>query len=440
MVKIPSRLEELLPLSAFERVMDSLHRPELSQKVREAIGRVGLKEVNPLEQVQEAWKQARSWLASIAGESAQGSGQVINATGSLFLDEFGSMPTISSISLSHARGSVSFQDRDQVLRRANEVVQQTLGAKHHVWLSDSAAALNAVVQSISPQGVLIPRSDNVRIPGFGDVHAMLSAVSPALIEVGANNGVSKYEWDRVLADGAHKSVVIVSPNSLSAQAAATNRSDLLESAHSSNVPIVEILIDGTVDRNLSQQYGFPLLQQRLEREHLVLLPTHLLLGAIRGVLCIGSESQIEAISRRASLLGCLLDSAAISANLLALQIGTLDDDLERGVIGGLRTNSENLRNRSQRLAIQLSGVGPVLEATVLDFDHPLGPSPWDRYRVHGPIIRLRTNNSSQAIVDRLRDGSPEVPAVTLSKHGDDLHIDLRFVNPDDDHHIAAAFA
>jgi hypothetical protein len=136
MAKIPTRLEDLLPIAAFERVLDALNRPELSQKVREAVGKVGLREMNPLEQVQDAWQQARSWLESINLRGERASSQIINASGCLFPSQDNRLPMANSTSLSLAQSAVSFHDRAHCLSRAEEVVQRCLGVRHHVWLSD----------------------------------------------------------------------------------------------------------------------------------------------------------------------------------------------------------------------------------------------------------------------------------------------------------------
>ncbi len=53
MVKIPTKLEELLPPAAFGKILDVLNQPTLSGAVRDALNRVGIKDASPVEQVQE---------------------------------------------------------------------------------------------------------------------------------------------------------------------------------------------------------------------------------------------------------------------------------------------------------------------------------------------------------------------------------------------------
>ncbi len=440
MAKIPSRLEDLLPVGAFERVLDALHRPELSQKVREAVSKVGLKEINPLEQAQEAWQQARSWLGSLTAGDTRVNSQLINATGSLLQSDADYVPSPLSVTLSLAKASSTFTDRQHCLNRSSEIVATCLGAKHHIWLSEPLAALQIAVQVLGPRGVLIPRSNCVRVPGLGDLRSMVTLSGSSVSEVGATNGATADDWQSALSEADGKVVFTASPNGLNASQAAENRQQLIAAARSRGIPVVELVADGTLDPQLAQQYGFPLLSERLaESDHLTLIPMHFLLGSPRGVLCIGKESEVIALRKAASLLGAELKGSAISANILALQLATLDDDLERGMIGSLKVNPENLRNRCHRLATQLTGLEPIASAEVVESQHPLGSSPWDRYLLSNPIIVLKLTRSPQSVLDSLRAGDSENAAIELKHRGDELSIDLRFVHPDDDHRIVTAF-
>lgn len=439
MVKIPSRLEELLPLGAFERVLDSLHRPELSQKVREAVSKVGLKELNPLGQVQEAWQQARTWLETLAGGDVRISTQVINASGAMFIHDSEGVPMTSSISLSLAKAASSFLDRQHCLKRSTDVVKQCLGINDHVWLAEPAVALNIAVKTQSTSGVLVPRSDCVRIPGLGDLHTILTQQGIPVTEVGATNGATQQDWQNALTAEPGKAIVTSTLNALPTQQAMACRQSLLNTAQAFGTSVIELLVDGSPDSRLCQLYGFPAVNAEFSGQNrTALLPAHFLLGGARGVLCWGDMEACKMIQQRASLMGGELNSAAIVANLLALQLACLDDELERGMVGMLELNPENLRNRSQRLATQLTGNGPIITAELLDSQHPLGPSPWDRYTLFNPVVRLQVQDSPLAFLESMKLGKNDNPAVLLRSFENSLAIDLRFVSPDDDHKIVLA--
>lgn len=65
MVKFPTKLEEFLPPQALTKVLDLLSQPQLTNAVRETLQKVGLRDANPVGQVQDAWRQARGWFESV---------------------------------------------------------------------------------------------------------------------------------------------------------------------------------------------------------------------------------------------------------------------------------------------------------------------------------------------------------------------------------------
>jgi hypothetical protein len=204
--------------------------------------------------------------------------------------------------------------------------------------------------------------------------------------------------------------------------------------------VVELLADGCTSPTLHQRCGFPLVQQpEGPVKHCVIFPTHFRLGGARGALLLGDEHSIGLIHRSAEQLGMLLDSSALTANLLALQLTNIQEGLDQGIIGGLIANPENLRHRCQRLAIQLNGIGPVVHAQVVDHSVAIGPSPWHHYRLMGSAVQLEIHTPLQAEYERLRNGSSECPAIEVQRQADHLLVDLRFVSPEDDHQIVTCF-
>lgn len=445
MPKIPTRLEDLLPFAAFEKMAEVLQRPELSGKVRDALSKVGLKEVHPLEQVQDAWQQARSWLNTIvddvSGQSPAEGGRMINASGQLFHAGFDRVPMLASVGLSQARSATACTDSRVNWQRSHQVVPQTLGLKHHTWIVSPLACLQTAARILGSQGIVIARSDSIRLAGIGDIHACLVASGSRITEVGAANGATVSDWSEAIDHcSGQPLLVLVSPNGLPPEQTNAQHKQVIELAGQRNLPVVEVLADGCTSRAMHESCGFPLLQQR-ERalKHCIILPTHFLLGSAIGALCIGDEPSIALIQRSAEQLGLLLDSSALSANLLALQIANIQEGLDQGVLGGLTISPENLRHRSQRLAIQLNGVGSVESAEVIERNVTLGPSPWNHYSKTGSAVRLQVNGSPQAEYDRLRKGSADRLAIEVQRQVDHLIVDLRFVSPEDDHQIVTSF-
>jgi hypothetical protein len=439
MVKIPTRLEDLLPIAAFERVLDALNRPELSQMVREAVSKVGLQEMNPLEQVQDAWQQARSWLESVAKKGERVSSQIINASGRLMLSDDIRLPMASTTSLAWAQSAVSYHDRVQCLSRASDVVQRCLGQQHHVWLADPGIGLLTVFRSLEVNRVFVAKSDSIRVPGIGEVHSLLRASGVEVTEVGPANGASLDDWSAAMHETTQAAIFLVSPNGLPLEAVDSHRRGLIQWAASHGNILIDLRVDGSADDRLCVTYGFPSVRQCIDHDkHLVLLPCEFLLGGPKGLLCLSEGEISEQIGVTARLLGSELDCASINANLMALQIARLEDEIDRGLVGSLIINPENLSNRSARMAMQISGTGAVNNAIVVDSHHPLAASPWDRYTLSNPVVNLEIQGDAFKLAEKMKDVRKEHPAILLGIRNGQCYIDLRFVDPAEDHQIVAA--
>lgn len=439
MAKIPTRLEDLLPVGAYEKVVDLLQSPDLSGRLRDALSKVGLKEMNPLGQVQEAWQQARTWLGSLADSASQPSQHWINATGHLFFWRIDRVPMIPSVGLSWARSSSAFLNRADCLRRSAEVIERSIGARNCLWLSEPLTALQCVSRALG-SCVIIARCDCNRIAGMGDVREMLAAFGNSVWEIGAANGVTEQDWAFALSSHPGAVIILVSPSGLPHGQWQAHRTSALSAAKVHRAKVMELLVDGSFNRKLCSVFGFPNPSDRLESSDaaVLLLPTHFLMGGAKGVLCLGDADTLQEISSRSGVTGCELDSAGISANLLAVQLATLEDEVDCGLAGALQANPENLRNRCQRLSIQLQGVGTIQKAEVVESQHVLGPVPWDQYRLNNSVISLQSSLDAASFCDKLKKGTAETPAVEIRCNGSELAIDLRFVPPDDDHRIVEA--
>jgi hypothetical protein len=284
MVKIPSRLEELIPAAAMEKVMQVLNQPDIPASVREALNRVGWKDANPLGQVQDAWQQARSWLDSLTGNSGKRDANptLLNATGALLHPDFDGLPMASSVAFGFAKAATSFQNVSSLHARANHAAELTLGHPT-AWINSSQLALQLLqTDSFAPAGIVISRADAVRVPGFGDVRAMLATISGRLTEVGAANGATEGDWSTAV-HSAKQALVLVSPSNLPVDVAHDQRAAAIRVAKKVGAPVLELLIDGVLGNELSDRFGFANVKQRLDSgTDVVLLPLHFLMAGPDG--------------------------------------------------------------------------------------------------------------------------------------------------------------
>lgn len=452
MVRIPNRLEDLYPASAIEKILDTLQQPDLSGKVREALGKVGLRDANPLEQVQQAWQQARSWLETIGslGSSESISGQ-LNATGQLFGHSFAGVPIGNSVAHTLAASSTQFLSNEAIQGKMRRASASSFGSSHSAcWLTSTHAGLHAL---LGERKVLIAKTDLVRIPCLGDLNAMLRGVD--LFEVGAVNGCGQDDWLQAFEalngqpSSDHACVLIVSPNGLSVEEARSQRAMSIEQAGHRRLPVFELLADGVVHPGLHEAFGFPDLKTRLaDGTEAIVAPLDLFLGAPRGAAVVGSGQQIESIARLAALSGTELDGPSQLAAVVALQLGSLGNEVGSGPAAQLLMNTDNLKNRAERLAIQLNDVGDIASAVAVPRTVPLGPPPWTQYKLSNWAVQISPRVEVTKLHQKLLSGnssseSAESPTSTDSSRqpqspiasvieGDHLLLDLRFIDPKDD--------
>ena len=287
MVKFPTRLEEFLPPQAVSKVLDLLSQPQLTNAVRETLQKVGIRDANPVGQVQDAWRQARGWFESVVDrvmEQHQASPAAINGTGTLFDSRWPSLPGNSVAVQSLVASAISFQDQAQLEQFATRGAATTLGAQSALLVSSTAAAIALLARASSFQGGLVlSRTDILRIPGAADVRAILESGKNTFADIGAVNGATENDWRAALTQSS-QSIVRISPNSLELDDDRKQSAAAMARAREVGARVVDVLLDATLDEGLAEM-GFPMLSSRLASgTDLVIAPLDGLLGAPAGAV------------------------------------------------------------------------------------------------------------------------------------------------------------
>lgn len=434
MVKIPPKLEELIPPAALGKVLDVLNQPAIANTVREALNRVGLKDVNPVEQVQEAWQQARHWVGSIAnrfGATELPGTQTINAAGVLFLPDSVGVPA-SPIALdAYVHHAGSFHNRQLLEEQCQTALVGLTKSDGCVLVNSLSAALQLVASGTNcGDGILISRADSVRIPGFGDIRTMLS-LGCKVVEVGATNGAVADDWKAALTG--HQAIALVSPNSLSGEEARQQRVAAIDAARAAKALVIDVLIDGCLQTDLVCK--FPSVKEYLATSDLVVLPLDGLLASTSGAVILGSSKALANIPARAVQYGWNLNGPSLASTLVALQRVQMANPMDSAVIDCLKTSTANLKDRCRRLALQISGSTWIKTAEVIERPCPLGPSPWTGYSLNNAAVAATPQSDIDSVLKQLGSAKQPIRAARLN---DQVLIDLRFVLPTDDHQIVAA--
>ena len=439
MVKIPSKLEDILPPAALGKILDVLNQPALSGAVRDALSRVGLKDASPVEQVQEAWQQARDWVGNLANRivnPVHANPTLINATGELARIDWQGFPMSPSVAEACGVQSVNFHHAARLEEAAQHAAVKVLRAEDAMFTNGLASAIQLIVGGFKQ--CVISRADTVRIPGFGDLSGMLEFGGSKVHEVGATNGASAADWSRAVTAN-DQAILLVSPNSLTDADAAQQREAAIKVALATGAAVFEILIDGVcLPNDASASCAFPVAQVHLETGvSAIVLPTDGLLGGPAGACIAGKSKFIKSIRANATNQGLQLRGAALAGVIAAFERATLATPLDTGVVDLLRGNILNLKDRAKRMSIQLADSEHVIAAEVVERTNPLGPSPWNRYTIPSVALQLTARKDASQLMNVLQSGEFG-PSILCALSGDKVLVDLKFVMPRDDHQIVKA--
>ena len=439
MVKIPSKFEDILPPAALGKILDVLSQPALSGAFREALSRVGIKDASPVEQVQEAWQQARDWVGNFASRMVNpvhANPNLINATGELARPEWQGFPMAPTVAEACSVQAVNFHHAARLEESAQHTATKVLHAEDALFTSSLAGAIQLIVGGYKK--CAISRADTVRIPGFGDIGGLLAIGGDRVHEVGATNGATAEDWSRAIS-AADQAIVLVSPNSLSDVEAAQQRDAAIQVAQATGAVVFEVLIDGVCMANdLTATLQFPVAQQRLESgATAIVLPLDGLLGGPAGACIVGKSKAIKSLRGAATSQGLSMRGAALAGANVALERASLAAPLDMGVVDLVRANHLNLKDRAKRLAVQLVDSEHVQAVEAIERTNPLGASPWNRYCVASVALQLTPRKDAAQLMQVLQSGEfgPSVLCVVVNGK---VLVDLKFVLPRDDHQIVKA--
>ncbi len=106
----------------------------------------------------------------------------------------------------------------------------------------------------------------------------------------------------------------------------------------------------------------------------------------------------------------------------------------------LLTNIENLKERARRLAIQLHNTPRIATAESVSRTARLGSSPWHRYHLPTYAVTLIPRDAApEEVTSELASGKLGSAIWTKAEDGR-VVIDMRFIDPADDHKVVEALS
>lgn len=433
MIKIPRRLDDLVPTAAIEKVLDVLNQPELYQGVKDAVGK-SVKDINPVDKMQSAWQQTRIWLEEFttSGPVKGQPREIINASGSLFGNGLVGIPMLPVIAYGHAKAASSYRLVGVEQTRAQSIAKSVSGAKHAVLVRTLHAALCSVTTVLKTQRVVVATSDLVRLPGLGSIGDILKSLNVETVMVGASSGASASDWQDAFSSSSDI-LLIVSPNGLDNQSRLQQRDTAIEAATRCGSPVVELLADGVFNRAISQKVDLVDAKARIDAGSTVIVPMDLFLGGPSSQLVASSSAAFASANELVDSLGASLATAELSAASNALQMHGADAEVDAVSEQLCEANLENLRDRARRMAVQLDDFGPIESACAAEAIVPLGPGPWNHHRL--PTWSVELTPRDEDLLKARMSGRAADTVISYAEQDGKILLHLRFVPANRDHEL-----
>jgi len=339
-----------------------------------------------------------------------------------------------SVAEAYGIQAVNFHSASRLEEAALHATVKLLQVDDALFTNSLATAMQLIQGSF--KSCAVSRADTVRIPGFGEIGAMLTAGGQHIHEVGATNGATEEDWSRTITS-AEQAILLVSPNSLSPNDADQQRLAALKVAKATGAGVIELLVDGVCAANTPEYaFPFPVAQERLHSgATVVVLPLDGFLGGPAGACIAGNGKLIKVLRHSVSAQGWGRRGASLAGAIAALERAAVSGTaLDTGVLDLVRSNIANLRDRAKRLALQVTSSEHVVAAEILERVIPLGPSPWNRYNGPSVAISMTPRKDTASLMAALQNGE-RGPSILCVASGDKVLVDLRFVLPRDDHQI-----
>jgi L-seryl-tRNA(Ser) seleniumtransferase len=367
---------------------------------------------------------------------------VINATGVLLPARFSGAPLAEeAILAAHHLAQGFARLSDNPAAGVEERLIQLTGAEAALVTSNHAAATILALASLAAgREVVIARGEIFELDDGTRTSELIAASGAVLREVGSANKTRPADYAAAIGSGSAALVTIHDGLSAASNVAPeTSLADLVALARKHQLPLIQDLgPGGPVDLGRYGIGGQPLAAAVLKEGcDLVLLRGDKLIGGPRCGLLAGKAALIEKIRRHALYPALQAGPLALAALGETLRFYADANLAERSIplLSLLATPIENLRNRAERLAPQMSA-GGALSATVIASEARLTEGPAAGSGLPSCAIALVPQRGTVAALAASLESA--TPAVVGRVEADRVVLDLKAVLPRQDSQLVAA--
>jgi L-seryl-tRNA(Ser) seleniumtransferase len=366
---------------------------------------------------------------------------VINATGILLHTGLGRAPlsdaaisAVDAIAGGYASVEIDLTsgERSQRVVAVESLLTRLTGAESAAVVNNNAGATVLTLAALAAgREVIVSRGQLIEIGGSYRLPEVMSASGAILREVGTTNKTRASDFAAAIGERTAAILRVHTSNyKVVGFVEEAPLADLIALGRRHNLPVVDDIGSGAlIDLAPYGISGEPVAAQSIAAgADLVLFSGDKLLGGPQCGIIVGKRSYVERIVKHPLMRALRVDKLTLSALAATLEAYRDPQLAERSipVLSLLATPLENLRNRAERLAPQISATG-VASAEVIEDEAYVGGGSVPSQAIKTVCLALTSKSQTAAqLAAALRTGKPAVVGRIKDNR---LLLDLRSVAP-----------
>lgn len=452
--KIPS-VTELLEAPAIQGLVDRVHHSTIVTNIRSLLDdlREDVRDAASEMAIPTPAELAEQIAAKILKEDTPKLRRVVNATGILLHTGLGRAPlaaeallAIQDVCGGYASVELDLKsgERSQRVESVAPMLCRLTGAEAAIVVNNNAAATVLALAGIAAnKEVIVSRGQLVEIGGSFRLPDVMEQSGAVMREVGTTNKSRISDYENAIGDATGALLRVHTSNfRVVGFTAQVGLSDLIALGKRYKVPVIDDVGSGAL-MNL-KKYGFdePQVPKSVAAgADVVLFSGDKLIGGPQCGILVGKRAWIDRLARHPLMRAFRVDKLTLAALAATLKILTGPEEVAEQkipLLALLATSAENLKNRAERLATQLTSCRKVATAEAVPSTAYLGGGSVPTEGIASWSVAVEPQGVSlNPLAQQLREG---IPAIVGRVQNDRFHIDLRTMTPAEDRLVAEAIA
>ena len=377
---------------------------------------------------------------------------VINATGIILHTGLGRAPLaqraveeVVQISAGYASVEVDLKtgERGQRIKAVEKLICTLTGAEAAVVVNNNAAATMLTLSAVAGgREVIVSRGQLIEIGGSYRLPDVMECSGSILREVGTTNKTHLADYQRAISEETG-ALLRVHPSNFEVVGFTKSVStrELVELARKHNLPVIDDVGSGAlIDFAQFGLHDEPIVQESIEDgADVVLFSGDKLIGGPQCGIIVGSRKWIDKILANPLMRAMRVDKMTLAAlaETLRLYRDPEKAKLEVPILRMLSMPVENLKLRADKIATLIGASPAISHCEVIEDQSMLGGGSLPTQNIRTWCVGLTpSEGSANRLADRLRQASTPILGRVQR---DQLLLDLRTIQPDQDALIATVF-